>query len=155
MFKNVSRPEYATTPPIVTVDATDLVTDAIVTITEGKTDIFTKIQTSNFGIASSTEDIVPTTAQTGPATASKDFSEVVLTTGALDTTEATEVNTETVQLGITTDAQKVVTALETDSVEITYVNMTTLVELESSAPTDEITIPLEPEKTSAASYRDN
>ena len=148
-------------------DATDLATDATEdSSTVGETDIFTEIQTSNAGIASSTaEDIVSiTTAQTGlvthmlvteltTATASEDITEVVtdvvLTTGALDITEAREVVTETVSLEVS-GTWEVGTTLETDTVGETDVDMTSVVELESAVPTDEVTIPPGPEKTSAA-----
>ena len=55
--------------------------------------------------------------------------DVVLTTGALDTTEATEVVTETVPLQITTGTQKVATTLEMETVGVTDVNMTTMVDM--------------------------
>ena len=158
------RQENATTPLIN--DATDLASDATEdSITVGETDIFTEIQTSNAGIASSTaEDIVSiTTAQTGlvthmlvtELTTAEDITEVVtdvvLTTGALDTTEATEVVTETVSVSLAIPGtQEAGTTLETGTVGETDVDMTSVVELESAVPTDEVTIPPGSEKTSAA-----
>ena len=157
------RPENATTSSIVSVDVTDLVTDAFV----GKT---TEIYTSNAGISSSVEDILSTTPQIGlvtTATTSENITEVVsnviLTTHAIGTTEAaavatetgpleitTENATETKPLEITTDTQKVVTTLGMETVWITDVNMTSVVDLESTSLRDGVTILPTPEKTSAS-----